>query len=60
LAFQETRLTLPQIEQLEQQVVEEKKRERAKALKKVKGLCKEFGFTTGMLKDPLAEGKNKK
>jgi hypothetical protein len=41
-------------------VVEEKKRERAKALKKVKGLCKEFGFTTGMLKDPLAEGKNKK
>ncbi len=39
-----------EMEQLEQQMVEVKKRERAEALKKVKELCKEFGFTAGMLK----------
>ena len=27
------------------------------ALKKVKELCKEFGFTAGMLKGSLAEGR---
>ena len=32
-------------------MVEAKKNERANALKEVKRLCKEFGFTTGMLKE---------
>jgi len=31
-------------------MVEAKKNERANALKEVKPLCKEFGFTAGMLK----------
>ena len=39
--------------------VEAKKNERANALKEVKRLCKEFGFTTGMLKGSLAEGRKK-
>ena len=29
-------------------------------LKKVKRLCKEFGFTAGMLKGSLAEGRKRK
>ena len=29
------------------------------ALKEVKRLCKEFGFTAGMLKSSLAEGRKK-
>ena len=33
--------------------------ERANALKEVKSLCKEFGFTAGMLKGALAEGRKK-
>ena len=44
----------------QQQMVEAKKRERAAALKGVKRLCKEFGFTAGMLKGALAEGRKKK
>ena len=40
--------------------VEAKKNERANALKEVKRLCKEFGFTSGMLKGALAEGRKKK
>ena len=32
---------------------------RANALKEVKRLCKEFGFTAGMLKGSLAEGRKK-
>ena len=32
----------------------------AEAHKKVKELCKEFGFTAGMLKGVLAEGRKKK
>ena len=43
-----------------QQMVEAKKNERANALKEVKRLCKEFGFTAGMLKGALAEGRKKK
>ena len=42
---------------IQQQMVEAKKYERANALKEVKRLCKEFGFTAGMLKGALAEGK---
>ncbi len=41
-------------------MVEVKKRERAEALKKLKELCKKFGFTAGMLKDALAEGRKTK
>ena len=35
-----------------------KKSERTNALKEVKRLCKEFGFTAGMLKGSLAEERN--
>ena len=48
------------MEQLEKQMDEAKKRERAEALNKVKELCKVFGFTAGTLKDALAEGRKKK
>jgi len=41
-------------------MVEVKKNERADTLKKVKELCKEFGFTAGMSKGLLAEGGMKK
>ena len=41
-------------------MVEAKKREHTEALKKVKDHCKEFGFTAGMLKGELAEGRKKK
>ena len=40
-------------------MIESKKNEHANALKEVKRLCKEFGFTAGMLKDLLTEGKKK-
>jgi len=33
---------------------------RTNALKEVKRLCKEFGFTAGMLKGSLAEGRKTK
>ena len=38
---------------------EAKKNERTNALKEVKRLCKEFGFTAGMLKGSLAGGRKK-
>ena len=41
-------------------MVEAKKNERANALKEVKRLCKEFGFTAGMLKGALAKGRGEK
>jgi hypothetical protein len=41
-------------------MTEAKKNERANALKEVKSLCKDFGFTAGMLKCELAEGRKKK
>ncbi len=43
-----------EMEVSQQQMVEAKKNEPANALKEVKYLYKEFGFTVGMLKD----GKN--
>jgi len=49
-----------EMEAIQQQMVEAKKNERANALKEVKRLCKEFGFTSGMLKGALAEGRSKK
>jgi hypothetical protein len=48
------------MEVIQQEMVEAKKDERADALKEVKCLCKEFGFTAGMLKGALAEGGKKK
>jgi hypothetical protein len=36
-------------------MIETKKSERANALKEIKRLCKEFGFTAGMLKGALAK-----
>jgi hypothetical protein len=47
------------MDNLEAQMEEAKKRERAVALKKVKQLCKEFGFTAGMLQGVLARGRNR-
>ena len=44
---------------IQQQMVESKKNELAEALNTVKRLCKEFGFTAGMLKGALAEGRKK-
>lgn len=48
-----------EVEQLEKEMAEAKQRERAEALKKAKELCKEFGFTIGMLKCWFAEGRKK-
>ena len=47
-------------ENIQQQMAEAKKNERTNALKEVKRLCKEFGFTAGMLKGALAEGRKNK
>jgi hypothetical protein len=46
-----------EMETIQQQMVEAKKNECANPLKEVKRLCKEFGFTAGMLKGSLAEGR---
>jgi len=51
------RLWLPKEKQ---QMVEAKKNERANALKEVKRLCKEFGFTVGILKGSLAKRRGEK
>ena len=48
-----------EMETIQQQMAEAKKNERTNALKEVKRLCKEFGFTAGMLKGALAEGRKK-
>ena len=42
------------MEAIQQQMVEAKKNERTDALKKVKRICKDFGFTACMLKGSLA------
>jgi len=41
-------------------MVDAKKSERANALRELKRLCKEFGFTAGVLKGALAEGRKQK
>ena len=46
-----------EMETIQQQMAEAKKNERTVALKKVKEICKEFGFIAGMLKGSLAEGR---
>ena len=45
-----------EMDQLEPQMADAKKRERTAALNKVKELCKEFSLTVGMRKGALAEG----
>ena len=46
-------------EQRKGEMMQTKKNERANVLQEVKRLCKEFGFTAGMLKGALAEGGKK-
>jgi DNA-binding protein H-NS len=46
--------------ELEKQIETAKKSERAEALKTVKKLCKEFGFTAGMLRGSLIEKRKGK
>lgn len=41
-------------------MVQAKNNEHANALKEVKRVCKEFGFTAGMLKGALAEERERK
>ena len=41
-------------------MVEANRNERANAPKEVKRLCKEFGFTAGMLKGALTKGRGEK
>ena len=49
-----------EMETIQQQMAEAKKSERTNALKEAKRLCKEFGFTAGMLKGSLAKGRGDK
>ena len=49
-----------EMEAIQQQMVEAKKNERANALKEVKRLCKQFGFTAGLLKGALSKGQGEK
>ena len=48
-----------EMDNLEAQMEQAKKRERTEALKKVKQLSKGFGFTAGMLQGVLAKGRNR-
>ena len=48
-----------EMETIQQQMAESKKNERTSVLKEVKRLCKESGFTAGMLKGSIAEGRKK-
>jgi len=48
------------MEDIQQQMVETKKDERANALKELKSLCKEFGYTDEMLKREIDEGRKVK
>jgi len=41
-------------------MIEAKKNERANALKEARRLCKEFGFTAGMLKGAIVNGRDEK
>ena len=49
-----------EMEAIQKKIIEAKKNELAFALKEVKRLCKEFGFTAGMLKGALAKGRGEK
>jgi len=47
-----------EMETIQQQMAEVKKSQRTGALKKVKELCKEFSFSTGMLRVDYLKGVN--
>ena len=47
------------MEAIQLQMGKDKKKEHANALKELKHVCTEFGFTAGMLKGSLAEGTKK-
>jgi len=49
-----------EIKTFQQQIFEVKKNERAKVLKKVKRLCKEFDFPVGTLKGLLVKERKQK
>ena len=49
-----------EMETIQQQMPEAEKNERTNALKEVKRLCKEFGFTARILKGSLAKGRGEK
>ena len=49
-----------EMEAIQLQMGKDKKNEHANALKELKHVCTEFGFTAGMLKGSLAEGTKKK
>ena len=49
-----------EMEAIQQQMVEAKKNERTNALKEVKRLCKQFGFTASMLEGSLVKGRGEK
>jgi hypothetical protein len=48
-----------EMETIQQQMAEVKNNERTNALKEMKPLCKEFGFTATMLKGALVVGRKK-
>lgn len=48
-----------EMEAIQQQIIEAKNKKRTNALKEVKRLCKEFGFSFGILKGSLVEGRQK-
>lgn len=48
-----------EIEAIQLQMVEGKKNQHSNALKEVKHICMKFGFTSGMLKGSLADGRKK-
>ena len=48
------------MEVIQKRMTEAKRNERTNTLKEVKRLCKEFGFTAGMLKGALAKGRGAK
>ena len=46
--------------EIQQQIVEATKKERANSPKELKRLCKELGFTAGMLKGSLPKAESQK
>ena len=48
-----------EIGEIQQQMIEAQKNERANAQKEIKRHCKEFGFNAVMFKSSLAEGQKK-
>ena len=48
-----------EMEAIQQQIFEVKNNERAYSLKGIEHLCKEFGFTAGILTGSLAESRRK-